>query len=141
MTLSPAHPRVYLDASVLLRWAFGEPDPLEALVTAPCTSAIAEVECRRTVHRALHRHRVTPEAAAEILSRLDRLLQMLDIVELDGRVLQRASGPMPTPVGTLDALHLASALRLNEAGQLRAFATHDHELALCARLCGIEVWS
>jgi hypothetical protein len=53
--------------------------------------------------------------------------------------LTRASEPLPTPLGTLDALHLATALVWRErTGQALTMATHDRDLALAARLFGIE---
>jgi hypothetical protein len=55
-------------------------------------------------------------------------------------VLARASEPFPTPLGTLDALHLATALVWRERmHQPVAMATHDRDLALAARSFGFEV--
>jgi hypothetical protein len=54
-------------------------------------------------------------------------------------VLSRASEPLPLPLGTLDALHLATALLWQEqTGKDLVMATHDDTLALAARSFGIE---
>jgi predicted nucleic acid-binding protein len=50
------------------------------------------------------------------------------------RVLTRAAGPMPTVVGSLDAIHLATAL---EPGFV--LLTHDKQLARAARASGLDV--
>jgi predicted nucleic acid-binding protein len=55
-------------------------------------------------------------------------------------VLARASQPLPTPLGTLDAIHLATALHWRESREPDlVFATHDAALALAARSCGLRV--
>jgi hypothetical protein len=55
-------------------------------------------------------------------------------------VLSRAGEPLPTPLGTLDAIHLASALTWRERmGALPMMATHDAALGLAARAFGFEV--
>ena len=61
-------------------------------------------------------------------------------VLLQRPILARASDPFPTPLGTLDALHLATALVWRERmRQPLVMATHDGGLALAARAFGLEV--
>ena len=56
------------------------------------------------------------------------------------QVLSRASEPMPTPLGTVDALHLATALVWRErVGALGVVVTHDTALGLAARTFGFDV--
>jgi hypothetical protein len=55
-------------------------------------------------------------------------------------VLSRASQPLPTPLGTLDAIHLATALIWRERmGALPTMATHATALGLAARTFGFDV--
>jgi hypothetical protein len=55
-------------------------------------------------------------------------------------VLDRAAQPMPTELGTLDAIHLASALLWKEAlGVDPVMATHDKAVALAAQAHGLKV--
>jgi hypothetical protein len=66
-------------------------------------------------------------------------LEAVDLVLLQRSVLSRASEPFPTPFGTLDALHLATALLWREQhGTDLVMATHDGGLALAARAFGLE---
>ena len=55
-------------------------------------------------------------------------------------LLARASQPMPTTLGTLDAIHLATALLWAEHSRLPlVMATHDQSLATAARASGLRV--
>jgi predicted nucleic acid-binding protein len=62
------------------------------------------------------------------------LIEAVEIVELTGPVLSRLSQPLPTALGTLDTLHLATALLWREqtAADL-VMATHDEAFAMAAR--------
>jgi predicted nucleic acid-binding protein len=68
------------------------------------------------------------------------MLRSIEIVALTEPILRRAAGPMPTTLGTLDAIHLATALEIAPAvdGPL-VVATHDRQLARAARASGLEV--
>jgi hypothetical protein len=67
-------------------------------------------------------------------------LGSFEIVEVSRTVLTRASHPSPTALGTLDAIHLCSALLWRErTGQTATFATHDSALAVAARSHGFRV--
>lgn len=62
-----------------------------------------------------------------------------DIVPIDHAVLTRAADPFPTTLGSLDAVHLASAVIAREQVPDLQLATHDAELAIAARAVGFEV--
>jgi hypothetical protein len=50
------------------------------------------------------------------------------------------TAPLPTPLGTLDAMHLATALIWRDrTGTALIMATHDSALGLNARAFGFEV--
>jgi predicted nucleic acid-binding protein len=70
-----------------------------------------------------------------------RLLRSVEVLALSERILVRAGAPMPTVLGSLDAIHLATALEVAAArnGQL-VLATHDEQLGRAARASGLEVW-
>jgi hypothetical protein len=68
------------------------------------------------------------------------LIDSLELVEIDAIVLDRAVQPMPTELGTLDAIHLASALLWKEAlGIDPTMATHHAALGLAAQAHGFKV--
>lgn len=132
----------YVDASVLLRVLLGEPGrwrQWEHLETA-VSSALAEVEVLRTLDRLRLHGALTVAEAAERRGAAMRLLQAVSLADVSTPILRRAADPFPTPLGTLDAIHLATALAWREIrGTPLVVATHDAQLALAARACGFEV--
>lgn len=132
----------YIDASVLLRVALRQPDALTEWrqVEHGVSSALVTTESLRTLDRLRLRARLTD---AEVASRRATILQLiasLDLVEIDTIVLDRAAQPMPTELGTLDAIHLATALLWKEmTRQDLVMATHDGALALGAKAHGLPV--
>jgi hypothetical protein len=68
-----------------------------------------------------------------------RLVERLALMELLPNVLGRAREPFPTPVRTLDALHLASLLFLRERVPGIELASYDERLLAAARALGIRI--
>ena len=61
------------------------------------------------------------------------------IIPIEAGVLERAEEPFPTLLGSLDALHLATALLTRSQVPELLFATHDGGLATAARAVGFSV--
>ncbi|HEU4385683.1 MAG TPA: type II toxin-antitoxin system VapC family toxin [Anaeromyxobacteraceae bacterium] len=132
----------YLDSSVVLRIVLGQPGALGGWreVERGVTSELARLECLRTIDRLRLRHRLPAADVSAYLEELEATMAEIDLVELTRDVLRRAAEPVGAPLGTLDALHLATALLWRERnGPLDAFATHDAELGRAARACGFDV--
>ena len=131
----------YVDASVLLRLLLGEPGRLAKWreVETAVSSALAEVEVLRTLDRLRLRAELTPEETADRRGTAYRLLEAVSLADVSTPILRRAADPFPTPLGTLDAIHLATALAWRDARREVVMATHDAQLALAARACGFEV--
>jgi len=131
----------YVDASVLLRLVLGEPGRLAKWreVETAVSSALAEVEVLRTLDRLRVRAELTPEETADRRGTAYRLLEAVSLADVSTPILRRAADPFPTPLGTLDAIHLATALAWRDARREVVMATHDAQLALAARACGFEV--
>jgi len=67
-------------------------------------------------------------------------MESMEIVEITYPILSRASQPLPTALGTLNAIHLATALLWKErAGKILSMATHDVALAVAAKASGMPV--
>lgn len=132
----------YLDSSVLLRVVIGQRDTLKEWqrVTQGIASAIVEVECLRTLDRLRVAQEFSDEVIAERREAVYRLLEAIEIVEITYSVLSRAAQPLPTVLGTLDAIHLATALLWKEqTGKDLSMATHDVALAIAAKASGLRV--
>jgi predicted nucleic acid-binding protein len=132
----------YLDASVILRHLLRQPRRLAEwrLLRTPVTSRLTEVECLRTLDRLRVEGAYGEKDLAALREGVYRALASIEVVELARSILARASQPSPTSLGTLDAIHLCSALAWRErTGKHLAFATHDAALALAARANGLHV--
>jgi predicted nucleic acid-binding protein len=132
----------YIDTSALLRIVLREPGALDDLraYEALVSSELIAVESARTIDRLRIQGSLTDEEAAERLRTIKEWLEAIDLVLLRSSVLSRASEPMPMPVGTLDAIHLATALLWRDRmGPLAVMATHDMTLGAAARAFGFDV--
>ncbi len=131
----------YVDASVLLRIVLAEPGRLRdwARITRPISSVLTRVECLRTIDRARHRFRLDPADVDARRAAIMEQLSTFDLIPIGEVVLGRASEPFPTPLGSLDAIHLASAVLARNAFPELAIATHDKEFAIAARALGFGV--
>jgi predicted nucleic acid-binding protein len=132
----------YLDSSVLLRIVLGQRGALREWrsVRQGVASALVEVECLRTLDRLRVAHRVPDADLALRRETVLRLLESIEVVEIGRSILQRAAQPLPTTLGTLDAIHLATAIAWQESTATPlAMATHDEALAIAARAYGLRV--
>jgi predicted nucleic acid-binding protein len=132
----------YVDASVLLRVALAQPNVLPEWprIRRGVASALVVTESLRTLDRLRLRANLSDAEVAERRGIILALVGSLELVEVDSMVLERAAQPMPTELGTLDAIHLATALLWKEMakGDL-VMATHDGALALGAQAHGLRV--
>jgi len=124
---------VYVDTSALGRVLLEEPDePLirRALQTFDnhVSSRLLQVELRRLALR-------------ERVSGADQTLNTVTLAPLDEAILGAAETIEPAGVATLDAIHLATAVRLATDGRLDAMLTYDRRLAEAARHHGLAVLS
>jgi uncharacterized protein len=122
---------VYLDTSALLKLLVREDDStaLRAdLAARPVrvSSALVRTELRRALRR------IDARAAASV----DRLLDGLALVPLDDALLDAAGRLDPAGLRSLDAVHLASALRV---APVEAVVTYDRRMAEAAQQLGLSV--
>ena len=125
---------IYVDTSVVLAQLLAEDRrPPASLWSEPLISSrILEYEVWNRLHaRSLGESH--GEAARSLMARLAFL-------ELAQPVLARALQPFPSPVRTLDALHLASADFIREKGQRVEIASYDKRLVGAARALNFDIW-
>jgi uncharacterized protein len=133
---------VYLDASVVLRRLQQEPAPVRtwAQWEHAYSSELLRVEVLRTIDRNRLKNALTDREVAELATKAHAVFDAIEFVALTPVILNRASHSFSTALGTLDALHLATALRLAEVGGIDlVLLTHDSELAIAARGVNISV--
>lgn len=132
----------YVDASVLLRVALAQPNALRewSRIQHGVASALVMTESLRTLDRLRLRANLGDAEIAERRGIIMALVGSLELVDVDPLVLERAAHPMPTELGTLDAIHLATALLWKDMTKLDlVMATHDGTLALAAKAHGLRV--
>lgn len=132
----------YVDASVLLRFALGQPDALPEWrqIERGVSSALIRTESLRTLDRLRLRANLADAEVAKRRATVLAVIASLEVVDIGEAVLDRAAQPMPTEVGTLDAIHLATALLWKEMRRVDlVMATHDEALALGAQAHGLPV--
>lgn len=123
---------VYVDTSVLGRVLLDEPDKQAiqrdlAKFAQRVASRLLRVELRRVGLR------------RKLLDRADSLIADISLIPIDDRILDATETIAPPTVGTLDAIHLATAIRLSKEGRLDTLMTYDKQLADGAQQHGLEV--
>jgi predicted nucleic acid-binding protein len=101
---------------------------------------LTQVECLRTLDRLRIAESLSDESLAIRREAIFGLLTTLSVVDVAGPVLDRAAQPLPTALGTLDAIHLATAQLWRErTTTVLTMATHDAALATAARALGMPI--
>lgn len=133
---------VYLDSSVVLRRLQSEPArvPGWANWKHAYSSELLRVEVLRSIDRNRLKGALEDNQVAELITSAHTIFDAIEFVEFGRTILNRASQSFLTQLGTLDALHLATALRLTESSGIElTFLTHDAELATAARTMNFKV--
>jgi predicted nucleic acid-binding protein len=125
---------IYLDSAAVVKLAHAEAESAalrnwldQRADLGWISSVLAEVES----FRALARH--SPQA----IGRLPPVLDLIDFMELDSGIRILAQTISPPSVRSLDAIHLATALRIRE--RLTSFVTYDKRLADAATAAGLPI--
>lgn len=129
---------IYLDACALLKfvkpeketnalhtWRRALPEGTELV-----TSELARLEITRTLLRANTEHKLVPYLTGQVL-------MGVYLADLSSTVLARAMAYRAPRLGSLDAIHLASADPFRT--DLTEFVTYDQELAAAAGELGFPV--
>jgi predicted nucleic acid-binding protein len=124
----------YLDSSALVKLVIEESESaaLRRWIEQPAflaTCALARTEVVRAVQ----------PAGQAAVDRGRDVLRRLEIVRLDDDLLDAAALIAPPTLRSLDAIHLAAALRLGE--DLSAIVTYDNRMAVAAAARGLIVVS
>lgn len=133
--------RVYVDSSVVLRYILSEDTALFAIRSSDLagSSDLLVIECQRVLQRERLQGNLDDAQFVESVALLQTVVDHLYLIELREAVKRRAAGPFPTVIGTLDAIHLASALLWAETRPSTEFAilSYDRQLSRCAQSMGM----
>lgn len=135
LTTAATDVRVYVDASALVKLVVDEPESaalhrfVESSRPRLATSELAIVEVLRAVRVAA--------AGPDGIRRARKELDATEFLDVDRELLETALSWTSARVRSLDAIHLASALRIGA----REMLVYDRRLAEAAEAAGLEVLS
>lgn len=132
---------VYLDSSALLRVLLNQPEPLKEFpnFTRIVASKLLKTECLRSLERLRLGQFISEEEHLVALKELYEVLDCVEWIQISDKVLDRAGGGFPVALGTLDAIHLSSAILWREYTELSCvFASHDKALKNAATAMGFS---
>ncbi len=124
---------IYVDSSIALARLLFEPHAPPAWFWQQPLSSSRLLEYE--VWNRVHAYGLTDSHA----DRARALVTGIELIELSEPVLARALEPWPTPIRTLDALHLATANYLRQQGEPVELASYDTRLVSAARALGIPI--
>lgn len=133
---------VYLDSSIVLRRLFRQKPAFShwGQWDIAVSSELLLVEAMRSIDRLRLDGRLVDEDVAACVQTLHEILSLTETIAISQTVLYRASMAYPTMIGTLDAIHLSSALLYKEStGKELVFLTHDRQLGNAALSVGLAV--
>lgn len=122
----------YLDSTAIVKLAIREPE--SAALRRYCRrrrSLVSSALARTEVVRALL------PAGEEAVARGRSVLQRLDLVRVNDRVLNDAGMLRPLDLRSLHAIHLATAQQLGH--ELTALVTYDDRMAEAGRRLGFKI--
>ena len=101
------------------------------------TSALTLSEAGRAIIRARVTGRLTADEEKSAVRALRTFERRCFVLDVDAAVLDRVRRPFPVePIRTLDAIHLATAERLDEPPQLVTIVTRDDRVRANAQALG-----
>ncbi|PIU00154.1 MAG: hypothetical protein COT74_06190 [Bdellovibrionales bacterium CG10_big_fil_rev_8_21_14_0_10_45_34] len=132
----------YIDSSVLMRVLLGQPSALAEFrrIERPVASKLLKVEGLRTLDRLRVRSLLSELEYVKAVQEFRDATDAVEWVEITDLVLDRVCGSFAVGLGTLDAIHLVSALVWQEKTKMRlTLLTHDVLLGRAARALGFPV--
>ncbi len=136
---------LYAESSAVLSWLSGEPSGEEALhllrsATGIFASELTLLECERAIHQAEAAGRLSARRAEAARLRLEAATGSWNVFRVSAVIMDRARRPFPRePLRTLDALHIATALRVAEFQRDLTVLTFDRRIRSNAAALGLEV--
>jgi predicted nucleic acid-binding protein len=124
---------IYVDSSVALAHLLVEPrSPRASLWNGPLVSSqLLEYEVWNRIH--------AYDLGRSHDNEVQALLIRVDLIEMTAAVLARALEPFPTPIRTLDALHLSTIEYVRNRRATVELASYDTRLLAAAQALGISI--
>jgi len=133
---------VYLDTSVVLRKLLRQKGLIHGWGSwdRVYASELLWLESMRVLDRLRIEQALNDSELSRVVKQLNHVRSALFEIPLQPAIVERASQSFSTVIRTLDALHLATALKLRETREKELhFLTHDKQLGLAAEILGFPV--
>jgi predicted nucleic acid-binding protein len=127
---------IYIDTSALVKLLFDEPESSALTYWLTLKNDIPKVSSDLSTVELLRTCQRIDESLADDAR---RLLDGVDLVPIDHAIVEQAAILIPRELRSLDAIHLASALSLND--DLTDFVAYDVRLYSAAARAGLPVVS
>ena len=132
----------YIDTSAFLRWLLQSPGFYEGFASLDgwVSSVLLKVEVKRSLDRLYKNKDISMDEKETFLDYFLELEPFFTWIDIDEEVLSKASETFAYSVGSLDAIHLASAYLFKQNYVVGKYylLTHDKELAKVAESLGIS---
>lgn len=132
---------IYLDSAAAVKLIHAEADSAalrdfldERSNIEWVSSSLVEIETYRALVRA-----TGPADMPAVINQFHALLDLIVRIEIDSGIRILAQTVTPPTVRSLDAIHLATGLRIRNQGRLTTFVTYDKRLAEAASTAGLTV--
>lgn len=132
----------YIDTSIVMRHVLNETNPRVdmGLVEKGFANELLRVEALRTIDRLRLERKWSDEIVAQRIQAMIAIVAPLQEIALQPPILRRAADTFTVAIGTLDALHLATAILVKEQVEHDLlFLTHDRRQGIAAQAAGFEV--
>ncbi len=135
---------VYVESSALLAWLLREPDAarVEAIMDAAdvvIASDLTLIECHRAIHRQSALGKLSAQSA-RLAADLSLETASWVVLGFTPAIVERASQAFPIePIRTLDALHVAFALRARSENAAIALLSLDERIRRVGNSLGLDI--
>ncbi len=133
---------LYIDSSVLLRYLLQSKGFVDlSQFKEDCVSSdLLKLECQRALIRYRLNQEVNDEGLLDLSEQFREILSRISLLKINDEVLRLAEQNWGVILGTLDSIHLASALYIQmDKKEPTVLLTHDKALFAAARLSNLEV--
>lgn len=132
----------YVDSSVFLRVLLNQKNSLKQFreLTRPVASLLLKAEVLRTVDRLRLGEQIDEDQFVSLTVQAYEAFASLEFIRLTDTIVSGAGASLPIALGTLDAIHLTSAITWRNSIKVElTFMTHDERLGKAARASGFVV--
>ena len=131
----------YIDSSVVLRYLLNGDSELLAIEDYENrgSSELLFIECSRVLQRYRLDGQLTDHQLQEAVTHFREIYDAFLIFDMGPQVKNRSAGPFPTTIGTLDSIHLSTAILWSEQERVPlVIFTYDQQMRTCAHAMGIH---